>query len=209
MTSRVHLAIYDTMADWEVGHAVANINTPIWHDGDHQVVTVAETSEAVTTMGGFRIQPDLKLQDLRAEESEMSILPGASTWDTGGNGMFAEAARDFLAHGVPVAAICGATFGLAKAGLLNDRVHTSSALSYLEQAPGYAGREHYREERAVTDNNLITAGPADPVPFARHVFARLGLFTPPVLKAWSGLYGTGDARYFGDLMAARQRATAQ
>jgi putative intracellular protease/amidase len=208
MHRTVHVAVYDTLADWEVGHAIANINTPIWHDEDYRVVTVAETSDVVTTMGGLRIQPDVKLQDLRAEDSEILILPGASTWDTGGNAAFAEAARDFLSHGVPVAAICGATFGLANAGALNDRDHTSSALAYLEQAAGYEGREHYRDERAITDDNLITAGPADPVPFARHVFARLGLFTPPVLEAWSGLYGTGDARYFGDLMAARPSGSA-
>jgi putative intracellular protease/amidase len=209
MTQTVHLAVYDAMADWEVGYAVANINTAVWHDKDYEVVTVAETGDPVKTMGGLRIRPDLLLPELRAENSEMLILPGASTWDTGGNEAFADVARDFLATGVPVAAICGATLGLASAGVLNDRDHTSSAPVYLEMAIGYEGQKRYRDERAVTDDNLITAGPADPVPFASHVFALLGLFAPPVLEAWSGLFSTGDARYFSDLMAARQAASAE
>ena len=28
MTETVHVAVYDTFADWEVGHAIAHINTP-------------------------------------------------------------------------------------------------------------------------------------------------------------------------------------
>ena len=51
-------------------------------------------------------------------------------WDAGG-GAFAAAAARFLDAGVPVAAICGATAGLARAGLLDKRLHTSAAAGYL------------------------------------------------------------------------------
>jgi putative intracellular protease/amidase len=50
----------------------------------------------------------------------MLILPGGTAWDEGKNG-----------EGVPVAAICGATAGLARAGVLDTRRHTSNALEYL------------------------------------------------------------------------------
>jgi putative intracellular protease/amidase len=207
MSRTVHLAVYDTWADWEAGLAIANINTPVWHDETYKVVAVAESLRPVKTMGGITIQPDLALADLHPDDSAMLILPGAVTWDTGGNMPFVTAARSFLQDGVPVAATCGGTFGLASAGLLNDRDHTSASLDYLQQSPAYRGETHYRDERAVTDGDLITAGPADAVPFARHVFARLGLMLPPVLDAWHGLFSTGDARFFGDLVNARQAAS--
>ena len=30
MTRTVHLAVYDTLADWEVGHTTAHINSGAW-----------------------------------------------------------------------------------------------------------------------------------------------------------------------------------
>src|SRR5215207_11267132 len=107
----IHLAVYDTFADWECAFAVAHLNQPDWQrqPGRFRVVTVAETAASVTSMGGLRVTPDVVLADLRPEGSAMLILPGANTWLTGGNLAFAEAARRFLDVGVPVAAICGAT----------------------------------------------------------------------------------------------------
>ena len=58
--------------------------------------------------------------------------------------------------GVPVAAICGATAGLARAGLLDQRNHTSDAAGYLA-ATGYAGGAHYVDRRASTAARWSTA----------------------------------------------------
>jgi putative intracellular protease/amidase len=199
----VHLAVYDTLADWEVGHTIAHINNGYWQldPGSCRVVTVAETGEAVTTMGGIRILPDLRLAELRPEDSAMLLLPGAETWLSGGNTAFVEAAGAFLDAGVPVAAICGATVGLAGAGLLDERAHTSNAPEILE-VPGYRGAEHYVEQPAVTDGELITASGISPVAFAREVFATLGLYDQGVLGSWYKLYGQGDPAGFDELMAA-------
>jgi putative intracellular protease/amidase len=199
----VHLAVYDSLADWEPGHLVARINSPLWQrePGRYAVATVGETGEPVTTMGGVRIAPDLALAELDPAGSAMLVLPGADSWDEGRNGAFARAARRFLDAGVPVAAICGGTLGLAREGLLDDRDHTSSALAYLA-ATGYRGAERYREAPAVTDGDLITAGATDSLEFARHALARLGVFEPDVLEAWYTLFSTGDARAFATLAAA-------
>lgn len=200
----VHLAVYDTLADWETGYAVAYLNKPDWQKqpGRYRVATVGETTAPVTTMGGVRITPDTAVADVTPADSAMLILPGADTWDTGGNGAFAELAGRFLDARVPVAAICGGTFGLARQGLLNDRAHTSNAPEYLAQAPAYAGAVHYRDERVVTDRGLITAGSTNPLDFARAIFSELDAYSPAVLEAWYGLYATGEARWFGALMAA-------
>src|SRR5690606_30743702 len=102
-----------------------------------------------------------------------------------------------------VAAICGATVGLAAAGLLDDRWHTSNAPEALA-ATGYAGGHRYRHEPAVTDGRPITARGVGPVAFAREVLALLEVYDPPVLDAWYRLYGDHDPAGYHDLVAATQ-----
>jgi putative intracellular protease/amidase len=197
----VHLAVYDTMSDWETGYATAHINNGNWQrqPGRFRVVTVGETGEAVTSMGGLRITPEVKLDELRSGDSAMLILPGADTWMTGGNAAFANKAREFLDSGVPVAAICGATIGLATAGLLDDRDHTGNHPAPLAET-GYRGGDRYRDELVVTDRGLVTAGAMAPVEFARAVFAELGLYEPDVLASWYKLYGEQNPDGFFELM---------
>ncbi|MFB4423471.1 DJ-1/PfpI family protein [Streptomyces sp. QL37] len=195
-----HLAVYDTFADWEPGFATAQLT-----DHGHTVRTVGLTTAPVTTMGGVRVQPDLALADLAPGDSGLLILTGASLWDTGDTlAPFARAARDFLGAGVPVAAICGATAGLAREGLLDDRSHTSAASFYLA-ATGYAGGAHYVEADAVTDTGgasrgaLVTAGPTEPIAFAREIFELLGVFEPRKLDAWYRLFHDSDASAYEEL----------
>jgi len=205
MESRVtvHLAVYDTLADWEPGYAVAHLNTPTWHrtPGRFAVATVGPTTEPVVTAGGLRILPDRALADLDPAASAMLILPGNDIWATDAFVPFAAAARAFLDAGVPVAAICGATGGLALAGLLDDRAHTSNAAEFLTGL-GYGGSHLYRDEPAVTDGDLITASSTAPVEFARAILARLEVFEPHVLASWFRLYGHRDPAGYHELMSA-------
>ncbi|MCL6736240.1 DJ-1/PfpI family protein [Streptomyces neyagawaensis] len=200
MTSApVHLAVYDTYADWETGHTTAWLAR-----AGHEIRTVGPTGTPVRTLAGVRIQPDTALADLRPEDSSLLILTGADLWDTGDDlAPFARKAREFLAAGVPVAAICGATAGLAREGLLDDRAHTSAAPFYLA-ATGYKGADHYVDTDAVTDADglLVTAGPTEPVAFAREVFRLLGVYEGEVLDAWYRLFHDSDPEAYAVLEAA-------
>ena len=59
-----HLALYDTLADWEVGHLLAELRTGRFTGTPFEVVTVAESREPITTMGGVRMLPDALLAEL-------------------------------------------------------------------------------------------------------------------------------------------------
>ncbi|WP_367131275.1 DJ-1/PfpI family protein [Saccharothrix sp. HUAS TT1] len=203
-TETVHLALYDALADWEFGFAAAQINTPQFQKapGRYRVRTVGLTLDPVTSIGGLRITPDVALADVEPADSAMLILPGANTWEDGSNAAFAEAAGRWLAAGVPVAAICGATIGLAAEGLLNSRAHGGNVVGQLAAVPGYTGAALFSAERAVRADGLITAGAASSLEFAREVFAELDLYEPAVLEAWYGLYRTGDPTWFGKLVGA-------
>ena len=194
-----HLGVYDTLTDSEVGHLLVELHSGRFTGMSFDVVAVAEASTPVITMGGVRISPDMELDDLDPTDSNLLILPGAEIWDAGGGEAFAATAARFLDAGVPVAAICEATAGLARAGLLDARQHTSSAREYLA-ATGYAGGHHYIDERAVVDGDLITAGPQSPVQFARATMGRLGLASERTLEAYEALFYRGDQAAFPVLM---------
>ena len=159
----VHCYVFDTLADWEHGFAVSGINNTQFHrvPGRWRVQTVAPRRHPVVTTGGLHIIPDMTLDELSPSESRMLILPGGDAWDEGGNTDAVEKAREFLDSGVPVAAICGATAGLARGGLLDERRHTSNAREYIA-ATGYRGGALYQDEPAVTDGDVITAASMAP-----------------------------------------------
>ena len=185
------MAVYDTLADWEIGYLTVELRTGRFTGQPWEVVTVAESAGPVTSMGGLRIVPDMILADLEPEDGDLLVLAGSGKWDDGGGDAFAKMALRFLEAGVPVAAICGATAGLARAGILDDRKHTSAAKEYL-QATGYQGGDNYVDERAVVDGDLITAGPDSPVQFARATLERLGLADDKKLDAYEGVFHRAD-----------------
>lgn len=205
MTETVHVAVYEGLADWEIGHALGGLRGGVGrHSPDRfDVKTVALTADSVVTMGGLRILPDMVLADLRPADSAMLVLAGSGGWvpDDPTTSAFGRAAREFLDAGVPVAAICGAVAGLAREGLLDDREHTSAVPEFLA-ATGYRGGALYREADAMIDRNLITAGPSEPVAFAREIFARLGVYTPDKLDAWFRLFSRSEVAAYGELISA-------
>jgi len=196
----VHLFVFDTMADWEAAFAIAAINNPQFQrvPGRYRVVTVGLSGEPVTTMGGIRIQPDVAIQDISPVASSMLILPGGQSWEDGANAAAIEMARKFIALCVPVAAICAATLALARAGLLDNRHHTSNAQDYLA-ASGYRGGRFYRNRPAVTDQGVITASGVAPLEFAREIFEALHLYGADALEAWYALHKYGDASAYYEL----------
>jgi putative intracellular protease/amidase len=191
----------DTMADWEyayvtTGLALAEQQQP----GRFRLRVFADGQQQVTTAGGLRVLADGDLSEVVPGDVALLVLPGGNTWEDGHDRVLGLAAR-MLDDGRPVAGICGATYGLARAGLLDSRRHTSNAPEFLT-ASGYAGAGHYVDERVVEDGGLITASGTAPVDFTAAVFRRLELFPPQVTDAWQGLYSTGERRYFDVLTGA-------
>ena len=210
MADTVHLFVFDGYADWEPAFAVAGIGNPQFHrePGRWRVRTAAERIDrSVRSMGGVAVRPDLALEALRPSASRLLILPGGPGWeDATAHGAALAAALRFLDAGVPVAAICGATAGLARTGRLDARPHTSNALSYLK-GTGYGGAEHYVDEPAVSDGVLITAGGMAPLEFAREIFAALAIYDEDALESWYRLFKTGKSEHYARLARTAEAAT--
>lgn len=204
----VYLYVFDTMADWEVGYLTAELNsgryfkkglTPL------KIVTAGLNKTPVTTMGSLKILPDIAIDECIVEDAAALILPGGDTWLESTHQPVLTFAERCLEKGILVAAICGATMGLAQAGLLHSRRHTSNDLDYLKMVcPGYAGAAYYSYEPAVTDGNLITAAGVAPLEFSEHVLRALGVFSEETLDAWYHLFKTHEPEHYFALMRAVQ-----
>ena len=189
----------DTMADWEYSYLTAGLALAAEHEPDRfRLRVLADGLDEVTTKGRLRLRTEGDLDDVALVDVALLVLPGADTWADGHERVL-DLARVLLERHAPVAGICGATYGLARAGLLDDRAHTSNAPDFLAPS-GYAGADRYLDERVVVDGDVITAPATAPVDFAAAVFRRLELFPPATIDAWYGLYTTGERRWFDALV---------
>ena len=208
MSKTVYLYVFDTMADWEIGYLTAELNTGRYFQKGltpAKIVTVGMEQTPVTTMGGLKILPDIKLDACNMESTDALILPGGNGWTEPMHQPILRIAERCLQDGLLVGAICGATMGLAQAGLLNTRWHTSNNLEYMKMVcPNYSGDKYYKMEPAVTDENLITASGIAPLEFSVHVLKALGVFSSETLDAWYRLNKTQESQYFYELMNAVQ-----
>lgn len=203
-TRKVYLYVFDTMADWETGYLIAELNSGRYFKkglAPVEVITVGVDQNPVTTMGGLKILPNISVDECNLDSTDVFILPGGETWTEEIHEPILKKASKALEEGTVVAAICGATAGLAKIGLLDSRRHTSNDLEYLKMiCPTYQGEPYYEMEPAVTDGNLVTASGVAPLEFAMHVLKVLDVFAPETLHAWFHLYQTHEPKYFFELM---------
>ncbi|WP_145053308.1 type 1 glutamine amidotransferase family protein [Paenibacillus xylanexedens] len=208
MNNTVYLYVFDSMSDWEVGYLSAELNSGRYFRqglAPVKIVTVGIEKTPVTTMGGLKIIPEVTVDECNIRNVDALILPGGNTWTEAVHEPILKIAKICLEEGIVVGAICGATLGLAQAGLLDSRRHTSNDMAYLKMiCPSYTGEEYYNMESAVTDGKLITASGVAPLEFSVHVLKELDVFSPKTLDAWYRLNKTHEPTYFYELMNSIQ-----
>ncbi len=200
----IYVYVLDTLADWEIGHVTAELNSGRFFKEGAPCVSlkmVSDSKESIHTMGGLTIVPDLLIDDIMVSETSMLLLPGANTWNDPKHGAIIKKASEFLSLGATVCAICGATAALANFGLLDQRPHTSNGAGFLEMvSPGYRGQSFYIDKPSIADSNLITASCTGALLWAKQIIERLGVFQSDTLDFWYRYFSTGEAKYFFALM---------
>lgn len=188
-TKSVYLLVVPGFADWEPAHAIAELR----RHGGYRVAVVGLTMAPVESMGGVRVLPNFSIAEVDPADVAVFILPGGDRWETSPlEPELGELLHKLDAAGVPLAAICGATVAVARAGLLRGRRHTSNGRPYLEQqVPGYAGQAGYVDAPAVRDRGLITASGLADVEFAAELFNELGVLSEPDRAVWTDLFRGG------------------
>lgn len=207
---KVYIYILNTLADWEIGYLTAELNSGRFLDKTRlpvEIIKIGNTTEPIKTMGGITITPDENIDNIKFEEDDLLILPGADTWTEEQNKKIIDIVSSIIDEKVIIAAVCGATIALANKGILNNRKHTSNDLEFLKMfCPEYTGENFYINQPAVTDDNLITASGIAPLEFSYEVLKRTNLMKTETLEAWYQLYKTNDSKYFHALMESIEGA---
>lgn len=200
----IYVYVLDTLADWELGHVISELNTGRFFKKDAPCVSVKTVScskEPIHTMGGLTVVPDCSIDDMIVSKTSILLLPGADTWNDPKHEGIIKKASEFLSLGATVCAICGATAALANLGLLDNRPHTSNGPGFLEMfCPDYKGQHFYVDQPSVADHNLITASSAGALLWAKQIIGHLGVFQADTLESWFDYFRTGKPEYFFALM---------
>jgi putative intracellular protease/amidase len=185
----VYLLVVPGFADWEPAHALAELR----RHGGYRVEVVGLTTAPVESMGGLRVHPSRSIADVKLADVAVFILPGGDRWESSElEPELATLLGELDTAGVPLAAICGATVAIARAGLLRGRRHTSNGRSYLrDHVPGYAGAAEYVDAPAVRDRGLITASGLADVEFAAELFNELEVLSESDRAEWTVLFRSG------------------
>lgn len=204
--SVIYIYVLDTLADWEIGHVISELNSGRFFKKGAEKVSIQYigcSKQSITTMGGLTIVPDCEVEDIVLSEKSVLLLPGADTWNDPAHVAIIDKAKQLLGIGATVCAICGATTALARAGVLDNRRHTSNGAGFLDMfAPEYHGQSCYVDCLSIADKNLITAGAAGDLLWAKHIIERMNVFEKDALDAWYDYFCTGEAQYFFKLMQA-------
>ena len=200
------LEIRDISVDYHRGkntvHALRSASLSV-DEGESVAVMGPSGCGKSTLLGvlGLTILPDCVVGDIAVSEETFLLLPGGNTWDDSKHSAVIRKAAALLSAGGTVGAICGATAALARAGLLDNRPHTSNGAGFLEMfCPGYKGQPYFVDAPSVADGNLITAGGTGALLWAKQIIGRLGVFRPDTLEAWYAYFSTGEAQHFFALM---------
>ncbi|MCG3088908.1 type 1 glutamine amidotransferase family protein [Sporosarcina cyprini] len=203
-TKSAFLYVFDSMSDWEYGYLIAELNSGRFFKkgmDPMKVRTIGLSKETIKTMGGLVIKPDFTLDECTFRSQDLIILPGGNTWGEAIHLPMLDKATEAAEQGALLAAICGATIGLADIGYFDTRRHTSNDLAYLTMvSPQYKGEMYFENESVVSSENLITASGIAPLEFAREVLLSLDVFQTDTLTAWYDLNKTQQPEYFFQLM---------
>lgn len=207
---KVYIYLLNTLADWEIGYLTAELNSGRYLDKTRppvELIKIGNTTEPIKTMGGITITPDENIDNIKFEENDLLILPGADTWTEEENKKIIDIVSSIINEKVIIAAVCGATVALANKGILNNRKHTSNDIEVLKMfCPEYTGENFYLNQPAVTDDNLITASGLAPLEFSYEILKRTNLMKTETLEAWYQLYKTNEPKYFYALMESIEGA---
>lgn len=205
---KVYIYALDGLADWELGYIKAELNSKRFFKADApeiSVETVGFAKRIYKTMGGMKLEAELTVKEMNVTSETVLLLFGADAWNDNKHKFIIEKAKDILQAGGVVAGICGATVALANGGLLNGRKHTSNDKELLKTiAEDYRGGEFYRNEKAVSDEGLITAGSAGAIEWTKLIIDKLGVFKPETLEFWYKYYSTGKPEFYYSLMGSMQ-----
>ena len=164
MTKHVVVLLQPSAADWEMGPVL-----PVLKEYFGAAIrTASPDGKTITTMGGVMIDVDTGYDTADLKEADLVVIIGSDAWMRFDDAALSNRLKARVEAGGPTAAICAGTLALARAGVLDERPHTSNSAPFMsENASAYRGGDHYRDvAHAVSDGVIATAPGSAPASFA-------------------------------------------
>lgn len=190
MKNQILFVILEQYADWEAAYLASALY--MLGTEKYEVKTVSLTTDAVTSIGGFRMIPDYGLDRIPSDYKAL-ILIGGMSWRNENAGKIKPLVQQCLAAEKILGGICDASAFLGTTGALNGVRHTSNDLRDLKQWAGeaYTGEAYYVMQQAVCDKNIITANGTAPLEFAKEVLCALKAAPEDKITEWYNFHKLG------------------
>ena len=183
--------------DWEGAFLSTALHVGVIPGGEikYEVHTVAPTSDAVRSIGGFRTLPDYSFENMPQDYAAL-VLIGGNRWDSPEAELVAPLVQEALDKGKIVGAICNGASFLCSHGFLNNVKHTGNGLDQLKHWGGekYTNEAKYVEAQAISDKNIVTANGVGHLEFTREMLLLLKANSSENIDTWYDFYKNGFLR---------------
>ena len=197
MKQKVLFILLNEYTDWEGAFLSTALHVGVIPGSEvkYEVHTVAPTSDAVRSIGGFRTLPDYSFGNM-PEDYAALVLIGGNRWDSPEAELAVPLVQGALDSGKIVGAICNGASFLCSHGFLNSVKHTGNGLDQLKKwgVEKYTNEAAYVEAQAVSDKNIVTANGVGHLEFTREMLLLLKANTPENIASWYDFYKNGFVR---------------
>lgn len=163
MAKRLAVVLIDKFADWEHGYLTSTVRDYL---GGTVTFHTPKGADMVSE-GGMIAKAHGRIEDLSPADFDALAVIGSSVWSSEDAPDLARVVTAADKSNKVIGFICQGTLAAARAGLLDERPHTSNDADTPKMVATYQGALHYVETpRAVRDGNLVTAAGSSPVTFA-------------------------------------------
>jgi len=184
MKKEIHMLVFDGFADWELALISCEINK----SGKYKMKTVGFSENIVCSMGGIKVVPDIRINDIEKEDVCLFMFPGGDMWTLEENYQITSILQELKQKGVILAGICGATVAFARAGLLQGIKYTSNTRNFLQKYVSNCSIGDYVDYPAVADRNIITASGVGSVEIAYEIIKQLEIYDQEDQKQWLQIF---------------------
>jgi putative intracellular protease/amidase len=161
----------DKFADWEFG--LLSGSATDWFAA--RAVALSPLTGQVRSIGGLKLVPERGVGTEENSDLDAVAVIGSDTWPSEDAPDIAPLLHATLARGGIVGGICGGTLALARAGIFEDRRHTSNGAGWIESRIGdYPGASLYQDvPYAVRDAHIVSAPGSAPGTFTTNFLEAL------------------------------------
>jgi putative intracellular protease/amidase len=161
----------DKFADWEFG--LLSGSATDWFAA--RAVALSPLTGQVRSIGGLKLVPERGVGTEENSDLDAVAVIGSDTWPSEDAPDIAPLLHATLARGGIVGGICGGTLALARAGIFEDRRHTSNGVGWIESKIGdYPGSSLYQDvPYAVRDAHIVSAPGSAPGTFTTNFLEAL------------------------------------